>query len=73
MKKLSLSNLNDLFSAIAEKEHLYIPTDNSVGQAAFSLWSDGAVLSTKCNTVRSAKDLFFPQVENLVNFKVTGK
>ncbi|MBQ6874729.1 MAG: 4Fe-4S dicluster domain-containing protein [Lachnospiraceae bacterium] len=73
MKKLSLSNLNDLFSAIAEKENLYIPTDNSVGQAAFSLWSDGAVLSEKCNTVRSAKDLFFPQVENLVNFKVTGK
>ena len=73
MKKLSLSNLNELISAIAEKEKLYIPMDNSAGQAAFSLWSDGAVLSKKCNTVRSAKDLFFPQVENLVNFKVTGK
>ena len=73
MKKLSLSNLNELFSAIAEKEKLYIPMDNSAGQAAFSLWSDGAVLSKKCNTVRSAKDLFFPQVENLVNFKLSGK
>ena len=30
-------------------------------------------LSTALNTARSAKDLFFPQVENLMGFKVTGK
>ena len=30
-------------------------------------------MSQKLNTVRSAKDLFFPQVENLVNFKMSGK
>ena len=30
-------------------------------------------LTKNLNTVRSAKDLFFPQVENLMGFKVTGK
>ena len=35
--------------------------------------SEGMQLTKKLNTVRSAKDLFFPQVENLVGFRVTGK
>lgn len=30
-------------------------------------------LSKKLNTVRSAKDLFFPQVENLMGFRVSEK
>ena len=30
-------------------------------------------LSNALNTVRSAKDFFFPQTENLVDFKMDGK
>ena len=73
MKKIAISRLNELFSAISKEKMLYIPADDSAGQAKFTPWQDGIVLSQKLNTVRSAKDLFFPQVEGLVNFKVAGK
>ena len=73
MKKVALSNLNALFAAIAAQQNLYIPTDDAAGQAKFSLWTEGMTLSAKLNTVRSAKDLFFPQVEQMVNFKTEGK
>ena len=73
MKKIALSELNALFIAISAQKQLYIPADDNAGQAKFALWEDGMSLSEKLNTVRSAKDLFFPQVENLVNFKVAGK
>lgn len=73
MKKLALSALNDLFAAINAAEALYIPADDAAGQASFTRWQAGMQLSKKLNTVRSAKDLFFPQVENLVGFRVTGK
>ena len=35
--------------------------------------AEGLILSNAGNTNRSAKDLFFPQVENLVGFRVSGK
>ena len=70
MKKLPLSALDRLFAAIAGQTALYIPADDAKGQAQFTLWTRGLSLTSKLNTVRSAKDLFFPQVENLVNFKV---
>ena len=73
MKKIVRSELNALFAAIAADKQLFIPADNKAGQAEFTSWQDGVALSEKLNTTRSAKDLFFPQVENLVNFKVSGK
>jgi sulfhydrogenase subunit beta (sulfur reductase) len=73
MKKLPLSKLDELFKAVSASQKLYIPADDEAGQAKFTVWQKGVALSKKLNTVRSAKDLFFPQVENLVGFKVTGK
>ena len=73
MKKFPLSALDQLFAAIAEQTTLYIPADDAKGQAQFTLWTQGLSLTSKLNTVRSAKDLFFPQVDNLVNFKMSGK
>ena len=73
MKKIAVSELNTLFSQIAQEKQLFIPADDPTGQAKFTLWQDGVSLSQKLNTVRSAKDLFFPQVEGLVNFKVAGR
>ena len=73
MKKVLRSELNQLFAAIADINQLYIPADDAKGQAQFTRWAEGLTLSQKLNTVRSAKDLFFPQVENLVNFKMSGK
>lgn len=73
MKKLPITQLPVLFAAIAAQQTLYIPADDAAGQARFSVWHEGMALSKAHNTVRSAKDLFFPQVENLMGFKVTGK
>ncbi|MBP3691952.1 MAG: 4Fe-4S dicluster domain-containing protein, partial [Clostridia bacterium] len=41
--------------------------------AKFEKWAEGTKLSDALNTVRSPKDFFFPQTENLVDFKVAGK
>jgi len=73
MKKLALSNINELFKAISAKEKLYIPADDAGKQAKFTVYEEGLKLTKSLNTVRSAKDLFFPQVENLMGFKVSGK
>lgn len=73
MKKIPLSQLSSLFSAISQLETLYIPADDSASQAHFTPWVQGMELTKKGNTARSPKDLFFPQVEGLVNFKVSGK
>ncbi len=73
MKKIAISRLNELFSAISNDRMLYIPADDGKQQAKFTPWHEGLTLTDKLNTVRSAKDLFFPQVENLVNFKTSGK
>jgi len=70
MKKIAISQLNELFSAISAQKMLYIPADDGANQAKFTPWQEGVILTDKLNTVRSAKDLFFPQVENLVNFKM---
>ena len=73
MKKIARSELNRLFAAISSKQTLYIPADGKEKQAYFTVWQEGTALSSALNTARSAKDLFFPQVENLMGFKVTGK
>ena len=73
MKQLPLSRLNELFAAIAAEQQLYLPADDASGQANYTRWQEGVSLTKHLNTVRSAKDLFFPQVENLVDFRVEGK
>ena len=73
MLKLSLTRLDDLFTVIADKESLYLPVDTAVGQAQFKKWESGVKMSTALNTVRSAKDYFFPQTENIVDFRIQGK
>ncbi|MBQ7324302.1 MAG: 4Fe-4S dicluster domain-containing protein [Clostridia bacterium] len=72
MKKIALSKLNDFFAAIAAEEKLYLPVDGEKG-ADYKLWSEGVTYSRALNTNRSAKDFFFPQTENIVDFKREGK
>ena len=72
MRKVALSNLDAFFAAVAEKETLYLPVDNAAG-TAYEQWAPGKKWSSALNTVRSAKDFFFPQTENLMDFKVSGK
>lgn len=72
MKKIARTELNTLFAAIAAEQTLYIPAQEGK-KAAFMAWKEGMALSDALNTARSAKDLFFPQVENLMGFQVTDK
>ncbi|MBQ7523933.1 MAG: 4Fe-4S dicluster domain-containing protein [Oscillospiraceae bacterium] len=71
MKKIEKARLPELFAALNETAALYLPADRD-GVAAFTRWQEGVTLTEKLNTVRSAKDLFFPQVETLANFKTQG-
>ena len=72
MRKISVDKLDSLFAAISEQNKLYLPVDGKNG-ANYELYESGKTLSNALNTVRSAKDFFFPQTENLMDFKVDGK
>ncbi len=72
MRKISLDNLNLLFASISEKMSLYLPVDTDNG-AKYLPWQEGVKLSNALNTVRSPKDFFFPQSEDLMKFKTSGK
>jgi len=73
MRKCSLEGLDQVFAAIAASRTLYLPVDGSDGTASFSKWEEGTQWSNALNTVRSPKDFFFPQTENLMAFKTEGK
>ena len=72
MFKISTDKIDLLLSAIAKERKLYLPVETEAG-AKYSEWSEGVKLSDSLNTVRSPKDFFFPQTENLVDFKMEGK
>lgn len=69
MYKIPFSKIYDLFDKINEAVNLFLPVNG-----AFSGYENGVEYDAESlNTVRSAKDFFFPQVENLAQFKVSGK
>ena len=73
MRKCSLDKLNLIFAEIAKDAALYLPADQTDGSAAYKKWEEGTALSNALNTVRSPKDFFFPQTEDLMKFKTQGK
>ena len=73
MFKCSIDALDSVFASIAKEATLYLPADNKDGNAVYTKWEDGIKWSESLNTVKSPKDFFFPQVENLMEFKVQGK
>ena len=73
MKMIQKADLSRLFGAISANEKLYIPADNAAGKAEYRVYEEGMALSSQLNTVRSAKDFFFPQTENMADFQVSGK
>ena len=73
MKKILKKNLQNLFAAIRKETDLFLPVLNSAKNAEFKKWTEGTEYSEELNTVRSAKDFFFPQTENICDFKTSGK
>lgn len=62
--------LNDLYSAISKVQKLYIPELTSDHLKPFVEYKEDC---SKPEKVRTFKDFFFPQTENLMDFKVEGK
>ncbi len=73
MYKIKISSLNEFFELIAKTQKLYLPVSDNNGGTKFAEWEKGVEFKNSVNTLRSAKDFFFPQVENLVEFKVDGQ
>lgn len=72
MRYLSEERLELFMERAAELRTMYVPTDNA-GGASYTKWTKGTVISNALHTTRSAKDFFFPQTEDLVQFKMSGK
>ena len=65
MLKIKKSDLAALFARISENNDLYLPV-KSAGKTNFAPWSEDADVDLETlKTVRSGKDVFFPQSENL--------
>ena len=73
MKKIALTSLNLFFDQIKKTQTLIAPVEKA-GQVDFDVWSEDKKLRLDLlKTVKSAKDAFFPQVENMVSFHMDGK
>ncbi len=69
MLKIKVDKLNELYAKISANQGLYIPIKKG-GVVNYGLWQEGEEVSlTTLKTVKSPKDLFFPQTENLMKFK----
>ena len=65
MKKIAKSKLSELFSFISGDSDLFLPIKKA-GQVNFELWDEEKEVSLETvKTVKSGKDIFFPQSENL--------
>ena len=73
MRKCSIGKLDLIFAEIAKTRSLYMPVDTADGAAKYEKWQPGKTLSGALNTVKSPKEFFFPQTEDLVSFKTAGK
>ena len=73
MYKIAKENLSALFQMIAADKDLFLPVKTS-GQTNFRVWSeDSEVDLYTLKTVKSPKDAFFPQSENLYTVQKEGK
>lgn len=73
MLKISKENLNGLYRKLSAVMALYMPLKKA-GEVNYGLWTEGAESSVETlKTVKSPKDLFFPQSETMMKFKTEGK
>ncbi len=73
MLKIAKSNLNALYAKIAEKMGLFLPVKKA-GEVNYAVWGEGKEVSLETlKTVKSPKNMFFPDSENLMKFKTEGK
>lgn len=71
MKKIALDKINALYEEIASVCDLYLPI-RTAGALNYGKYTKGAIVDLKGQTVKSAKEVFFPQTETFIDFKVTN-
>ena len=73
MLKIAKERLNELYAKINETMGVYIPVKKA-GEVNYAVWSEGKEVSLETlKTVKSPKNMFFPQTENMMKFKTEGK
>lgn len=73
MKKIAISNIEKLYAEISGLQELYLPVKKA-GATNFAKYQGGVEVDiNSLQTVKSAKDLFFPQSEDMIDFKLSGK
>lgn len=73
MLKIAMSEISRLFDAIQAVDELYLPVENG-NEVEFGPYSaDAKVRLDALQTVKSAKDMFFPFQEDLMKFHMDGK
>ena len=73
MLKIAKERLNDLYAKINESMGLFIPIKKA-GEVNYHVWGEGKEVSLETlKTVKSPKNMFFPQTENMMKFKTEGK
>ncbi len=73
MLKIAKERVNELYNKIAENMPLVLPVKKA-GQVNYGAYETGVETSVETlKTVKSPKDLFFPQSENMMKFKTEGK
>ena len=73
MLKIAKERLNDLYAKINKTMGLFIPVKKA-GEVNYAVWGEGKEVSLETlKTVKSPKNMFFPQSENMMKFKTEGK
>ena len=73
MLKIAKERLNELYAKINESMGLYIPIKKA-GEVNYHVWGEGKEVSLETlKTVKSPKNMFFPQSENMMKFKTEDK
>ncbi len=73
MFKIEKDRLNELYAKISETSGLFLPVKKA-GEVNYATWAEGKEVSLETlKTVKSPKNMFFPDSENLMKFKTEGK
>ena len=73
MLKIAKDRLNELYARISETQGLFLPIKKA-GEVNYAVWGEGKEVSLETlKTVKSPKNMFFPQTENMMKFKTEGK
>ena len=72
MRKSKWNELSRIFSAVQSDMTVYVP-QNDGPVTRFAPWTEGCALSGVTLTEKNPKELFFPQSENLMAFRMAQK